>query len=98
MEKRRLSASIDANLLDAAEQAVKQGEAATVSAWVNDAMRLKLEHDARLHALADYIADYESQLGEITDRDIADAVRESKRRAISTRGMRAGESRQRYRR
>ncbi len=96
MKKQRLSASVDADLIAAAERAAARGEVATVSAWVNDAMRLKLEHDQRLQALATFIAEYEEKHGEISRDDMADAVREAKRRAISVRGVRAGERRGRY--
>jgi hypothetical protein len=96
--KQRLSASVDAELIAAAETAAKRGEVTTVSAWVNDAMRLKLEHDRRLHALAAYVADYEAEHGEITPDDIGWATREARRRAVSVRGSRAGEARRPYRR
>lgn len=96
--KVRLSASVDAELIEAAEAATKRGDVATVSAWVNDAMRLKLEHDRRMTALAAFIADYEAAHGEITREDLAWAAREARRRSVSVRGSRAGESRRRSRR
>jgi len=96
-QKRRLSATVDAELLAAAERATKRGAAATISAWVNDAIRLKLEQDERLQALAAFIAEYEAEHGAITKRDQENALREAKRRAISVRGgLRAGEARKRY--
>lgn len=94
--KQRLSASVDAELIAAAERAAANGQVATVSAWVNDAMRLKLEHDRRLKALAAFITEHESKHGEITKEDMARATREAKRRAVPVRGLRAGESRKRY--
>ena len=66
--KRRVSVSVDADLLAEAERAAARGAVASVSAWVNDAMRLKLVHDRRLWALAAFIADHEAQHGEITPR------------------------------
>lgn len=95
-EKQRLSASIDRDLIAAAERAARRGEVPTVSAWVNDAMRLKLEHDRRLQALAAFIADFEAEHGTITDEEGEAATREAKRRAIPVRGLRAGETRKRY--
>ena len=96
-QKQRLSATIDAELLAAVEQATKRGGAPTISAWVNDAIRLKLDHDQRLRALGALIAEYEAEHGPITDRDREDALREAKRRAISVRGgLRAGEARKKY--
>jgi len=95
-EKRRLSASVDADLIAAAERAAKRGDVPTVSAWVNDAMRLKLQHDVRLQALAAFIADFEAEHGKITQEESDAVLREAKRRAIPVRGLRAGESRKRY--
>ncbi len=64
--RQRLSASVDAELIEAAEAAVSSGRAPTVSAWVNDALRLKVEHDRRLFALGELIRAHESEHGEIT--------------------------------
>lgn len=94
--KTRLSATVDAELIAAAEAAAKRGEVATVSAWVNDAMRLKLEHDRRMKALAAFIADYEAEHGVLTKEDLTWAAREARRRTVPVRGSRAGESRRRY--
>ncbi|MGH9605657.1 MAG: hypothetical protein ACRD3N_08145 [Terracidiphilus sp.] len=38
--KQRLSASVDADLIAAAQQAVTGGRAESISAWVNDALKL----------------------------------------------------------
>jgi Arc/MetJ-type ribon-helix-helix transcriptional regulator len=73
--KQRLSASVDAELIEAAEDAVAHGRAPMVSAWVNDALRLKLEHDRRLAALDDFIAAYEAEHGEITPDELRMATR-----------------------
>lgn len=90
--KRRLSASVDAELLEAAERAARRGEVANVSTWVNDAMRLKVEHDRGLAQLAGVIADFEAEYGEITEQDIDKAVRVARSRALTVRGARAGET------
>lgn len=84
--KRRLSASVDAELLHAAEAAVSGGAAASVSAWVNDALRLKLTHDARLAALASFIDAYEAEHGKITAEEIRLAGRRASASAIPVRG------------
>jgi hypothetical protein len=94
--KRRLSASVDAELIDAAETAATRGEVANVSAWVNDAMRLKVEHDRGLAELAGVIADFESEHGEISRDEIEKAVRAARSGALSVRGARAGETRAGY--
>jgi hypothetical protein len=91
--KQRLSASVDAELLGAAETAAKRGEVANVSAWVNDAMRLKVEHDRGLTELAAVIADFEAEHGELTKEEMQRAARMARSRAVSVRGTRAGEAR-----
>lgn len=83
--KRRRSASVDAPLLHAAEAAVSAGDADSVSAWVNDALRLKLEHDLRLAALASFISAYEAEHGEITGEEIRLAGRRASHSAIPVR-------------
>lgn len=65
MNKVRLSASVDADLLAAAEAAVARGQLESVSAWVNEALRAKADHDCRLEALGAFVASYENEHGEI---------------------------------
>jgi hypothetical protein len=89
--KRRLSASVDAELLTAAEAAAAKGEVANVSAWVNEAMALKLEHDRGVAALAAFIAEFEAESGALSDEEVEAAVRQARHRAIPVRGMRAHE-------
>ena len=85
--KQRLSASVDADLLAAAEAAARRGGARTLSAWVNDAFRLKLEHDQRMRALATFIDAYESEHGEITAEEIEQATRSARARALPVRAL-----------
>jgi Arc/MetJ-type ribon-helix-helix transcriptional regulator len=84
--KRRLSATIDAELVEASHAAVQAGEAESVSAWVNDALRLKLEHDRRLRVLDEFIASYEAEHGEITEEEMTAAARRARERAVIVRG------------
>ena len=89
--KQRVSATVDAELLAAAEAATKRGEVATVTAWVNDAMRLKLEHDRRLGALAAFVADYEGEHGEDHGRRSSRGLaREARRRAVPRAWLASG--------
>jgi metal-responsive CopG/Arc/MetJ family transcriptional regulator len=83
--KRRLSASVDAALLQAVEEAAAR-EAPTLSAWVNDALELKLEHDRKLASLADFIREYEEDHGEITAEEMHAAARSARARALTVRG------------
>jgi hypothetical protein len=88
--KERLSASVDAELLAVAQAAVAGGWAESVSAWVNDALRLKADHDRRLAALDDFLAIYEAEHGEITEQEMRDAARRARASAVVVRGCPAG--------
>lgn len=41
---------------------------------VNEALRLKADHDRRLRAVDEFLAAYEAEHGEITDDEIRDAA------------------------
>ena len=84
--KERLSASVDAGLVAVAQEAVARGQAESVSAWVNDALRLKADHDRRLRAIDDFFAAYEAEHGPLTDEEIRDAARRARGRAVVVRG------------
>jgi len=88
MPKHRLSASVDADLIAAAERAVVEGRAENVSAWVNAAMQRHVEHDLRMRALGDFVAAYESKHGLITEAEITAARRRARERAVVVRGPR----------
>jgi hypothetical protein len=83
--KQRLSASVDADLLAAAEKAAARGQVSSLSAWVNDALRLKLDHDLRLQALAAFVRSYEDAHGEITPEEMRSATRRARARAVIAR-------------
>lgn len=83
--KQRLSASVDAELLHRAQSAVEAGRAESISAWVNDALRLKADHEQRMEALDSFIAAYEDEHGEITESEIDGAVRRARERATVVR-------------
>lgn len=84
--KSRLSVTVDADLIAAVHAAVARGDAESMSAWVNDALRLKVDHDRRLRGIDDFIAAYEAEHGEITDEEMEAAVRSMRERAIVVRG------------
>lgn len=96
--KARLSASVDADLIQAAEHAVGRGRAVSVSAWVNEALRLKVVQDRRLEALGAFIEAYELEHGQITPNEIEQAARRARARAIPVRGTPAGPSAAKVRR
>ncbi|MGH8980702.1 MAG: hypothetical protein ACRDWE_06745 [Acidimicrobiales bacterium] len=87
--KQRLSASVDAELLQAAQRAVNEGRADSISAWVSDALRLKAEHDKRMQALDSFLARYEAEHGTITEAEIDDAVHKARSKATVVRSKSA---------
>jgi len=84
-EKHRLSASVDADLIAVGQAAVAAGLAASLSGWVNDALRLKADHDRRLRALDEFLATYEAAYGEITEDEMREATRRARARAVVVR-------------
>jgi hypothetical protein len=86
--KQRLSASVDIGVLTAAREAVSDGRATNISAWVNEALHRQAEHDRRMRALDQFLSAYESEHGSITDEEIEDASRRSRGRALIVRGKR----------
>jgi len=84
--KERLSASVDEDLVAVAQEAVAQGRAESVSAWVNEALRLKAAHDRRLRALDEFVAAFEAEHGQITGTEMSEAARRARARAVVVRG------------
>ena len=84
--KERLSASVDADLVAVAQEAVAAGQAESVSAWVTEALRLKVAHDRRLRALDEFVAAFEAEHGEITEAEMSEAARRARGRAVVVRG------------
>jgi Arc/MetJ-type ribon-helix-helix transcriptional regulator len=84
--KQRLSASVDAELVAVAQEAVAAGQAESMSAWVNDALQLKADHDRRLRALDEFLVAYEAEHGEISEEEMREAARSARGRAVVVRG------------
>ncbi len=83
--RERLSASVEAELLEAGRTAVAEGRAESLSAWVNEALRRQVGHDGRMEALDAFIDAYEAEHGEITDDEMRDAARRARSRAVVVR-------------
>lgn len=77
---------MDADLVAMAQEAVAQGRAESVSAWVNEALRLKVAHDRRLRAVDEFVAAFEAEHGEITEAEMREAARRARGRAVVVRG------------
>lgn len=85
-DKAHLTASVDRHLLELARAAVRSGRAPSLSAWVNDALRLKTERERRLDALGEFVAAAEAEGGPITGDEVAEASRRARARAVVVRG------------
>ena len=81
-----MSASVDRELMEVGNSAVAEGRAESLSAWVNDALRMKAEHDGRMRALDEFLTAYEAAHGEITEDQMKEAARRARARATVVRG------------
>jgi len=85
LKKARLTVTVDAELVEAANAAVESGAAESVSAYVNDALAVQSARQRRLTALHRAIRDYEAEFGEITEEEMAERRREDRANAIIVR-------------
>lgn len=92
VEKRRVTTSVDADLVEAGRAVVAAGGAESFSAWVSSALRRQVEHDRRLRALDDFLAGFEAEHGAITDEEMHDAARRARARAVVVRGLRSADA------
>jgi hypothetical protein len=71
MQKRRVTITVDEDLVDEAGRAVAEGRASSVSAWIGEAMVARQANDRRVEALGELIAEYEAVHGTITEEELA---------------------------
>src|SRR5262245_22038478 len=98
MSKERMTVTIDPHLIRAGNDAVAEGRAESLSAWVNTALAERAVRDRRLRALGEAIADYEAEFGVITDEELAAQERADRASAIVIRGRRRPARRRRHER
>jgi hypothetical protein len=84
--RERLSATVEADLLEAGRAAVTAGRAESLSAWVNAALRRQADHDRRMKSLDSFLDAYESEHGPITEDEMRAATRRARARAVVVRG------------
>jgi hypothetical protein len=87
-KKRRLTVTVDPELIEAGQEAVAAGEAESVSGWVSAAIEDKIRRDRKLQLLRAAIAEYEQEFGEITAEEIASQRRSDREGATVVRGDR----------
>lgn len=88
--KERMTVTVDPELVEAGNQAVADGQADSLSAWVNAALRDRALYEQRLRSLGEAIADYEAEFGEITDEEMEAQVRSDRASAVVVRGRGRG--------
>src|SRR5215470_12931543 len=80
--KERMTVTVDRELLDAANEAVRSGRASSLSTWVNAALAERAAKERRLRAMAEAIAAYEAEFGEISSAELLAQQREDRRTPI----------------
>ncbi|MGH9106583.1 MAG: hypothetical protein ACRDZX_12255 [Acidimicrobiales bacterium] len=84
--KERLTVTVDHELVEAGNAAVASGQAGSLSGWVNAALADRAARDRRLRSLAEAVADYEAEFGEITEGELAVVRQKDSRRSVIVRG------------
>ena len=87
-KKHRLTVTVDPELIEAGQRAVRSGQAESVSGWVSTALEDKIRRDEKLALLAAAVADYEQEFGEISPEEIVTQRRADRRDATVVRGRR----------
>ncbi len=98
MRKERLTVTVDPDLIEAGNDAVAEGRAESLSAWVNAALAERVARERRLAALAQAVAAYEERFGVISAQELADQARADRESAIVLRGTRAARAKSKTRR
>lgn len=96
--KERLTVTVDPEFIAAGNDAVEEGRAESLSAWVNAALAERVARERRLAALAEAVAAYEEQFGVISAQELADQARVDRESAVVLRGNRAGRAKTKPRR
>ena len=86
--KKRLTITVDPELVEAGNRAVDDGNADSLSAWVSIALAEKVRRDRQLQHLKAAIDDYEAEFGEITAAELAAQQRADREAAVVVRGGR----------
>jgi hypothetical protein len=86
--KGRITVTLDRALIEAANAAVKEGRADSVSAWINDGLAEHAENERRLAVMAELIREYEAEHGAFTPEQLAERERLDRRNALVIRGSR----------
>jgi Arc/MetJ-type ribon-helix-helix transcriptional regulator len=86
--KTRLTVTVDAPLVRAGQRAVKAGRAASLSAWVNEALAQYAADVRRREAAEEALGWYEKKHGAFTADELQQIRRDDRENAIVVRGRR----------
>lgn len=95
--KERLTVTVDPEFIEAGNDAVGEGRAESLSAWVNAALAERVAKEHRLVALAQAVAAYEERFGVISAQELVDQTRADRESAVVLRGSRAGRTKRKAR-
>jgi hypothetical protein len=91
--KARLTITVDRELVAAGSAAVAAGSAESLSGWINVAMAERAKKEQRLRAMAEAVAAYESEFGQITQAELIAQDKADRRSALAVRGRKPVRSR-----
>lgn len=83
-----MTVTVDPELVEAANRAVADGEAESLSGWVSAALTDKVAKDRKLADLQKAVEAYEMEFGEITPEEMAAQARTDREGAVIVRGRR----------
>lgn len=81
-----MTVTVDDDVAEAVQAAVGSGAAASVSAWVNEALVERVARDRRAKALETFLDAYEEEHGAFTDEELAAIERRSRAESTVVRG------------
>jgi len=84
--KQRLTVTVDPELIAEGSRAVASGHADSLSSWVNLALVERVAKEQRRAAMAEAIATYEAEFGEISSAELARQARVDRASAVVVRG------------
>jgi hypothetical protein len=96
--KERLTVTVDPAFIAAGNDAVSEGRAESLSAWVNAALAEKVAKERRLVALAQAVSDYEERFGAISVQELTDQARADRESAVVIRGKKTLSTKRKSRR
>jgi hypothetical protein len=96
--KERLTVTVDPENIEAGNDAVAEGRAESLSAWVNAALAERVARERRLVALAQAVSAFEERYGAISEQELADQARADRESAVVLRGNRVGRTKGKTRR